>query len=94
MRRIIQGGIIVLLGVMTAGLPITAEGVWAADNGRGNAKWETTEERVLPVRIKRDDGIEITPRDKEYVNTDMGLMFEMNDGVIEELFDHKRGKIT
>ena len=46
----------------------------------GTVKNEIPEEGILPVKITRDDGIEIIPRDKEVININDGRRLRICTG--------------
>ncbi|MBQ7586530.1 MAG: Ig-like domain repeat protein [Lachnospiraceae bacterium] len=56
----------------------------------GPVKNEIPEEGILPVKIIRDDGIEIIPRDKEVININSTVLFSADMGVREDLFFYKK----
>ena len=117
MRKIVQRGLVVLLGVIIGGLLLLNEAVYAfegtecewgnavtgadEDNKIGNVddstglpgtlKNEIAEEGMLPIKIARDDGVEIMPKDKEIINTNKMLRFSTDMGVRKDLFIYKKG---
>lgn len=96
MKKIIRKGITVLSGMLVGSILLLTGGVKAAENmdtqtEREPAKQELVEEWKLPVRITRGDGIEITPKDREMIDTCLPLFFSADTKVGDELFIHKRG---
>ena len=117
MRKMIQRGIVVLLGIIMGGLLLLTEAVYASEEVKcewGSAfaeadadraeessdgitditdteKNEIYEEGILPIKITRDDGIEITPKDKEVININTMLLFSAGMGVRKDLFVYRKG---
>ena len=118
MKKMLQRGIAVLLGMIMGGFMLFGEAAYAevADNegysdetgmtdeagsakqvmktensNKNEGKEERAEAGVLTVRITRDDGIEITPKDKEVINVHSGIRFSGNMEIREDYYVHKRG---
>ncbi len=87
MRKMIQKGIVVLLMVLIGGYSLNINGVYAMTK-KSDA---TLDERVLPVKITRADGIVINPRDREAINTNMQLEFTMDKQPLEDMFEYEKG---
>ncbi|MCR5419918.1 MAG: Ig-like domain repeat protein [Lachnospiraceae bacterium] len=59
--------------------------------GAENEKTFFNSDKSLEMKIIRDDGIEITPKEKEIIYTNRGLEYRMNMTCIPELFEYKKG---
>ncbi len=87
MRKMIQKGIVVLLMVLIGGYSLNINGVYAMTK-KSDA---TLDERVLPVKITRADGIVINPRERETINTNTQLEFTMDKQPLEDMFEYEKG---